>query len=329
MLSSLVKRMMQENSNTSGKHILFYNVENLFDTKDDPETFDNEYLPFSAKKWDRSRYATKINHIAKVIGSAGGDLPVIAGLTEIENDTVLNDLINAKWLKPGNYGFVHYDSGDERGMDVALLYRKDYFTPVFSQPISLHFPFDRDDKTRDVLYVRGMFSGQHAVHLFVNHWPSRREGVMASEPRRVHAAKTVRQFINGIFFEEPDARILLMGDFNDPPESYSLKKVLLAGPANKSGNLFNLAYPLFRKRLGTINHRGRWLLFDQIIVSRSFVNPDSGIHIPAGSFRIFDASWLLFTHPKYREKMPNKTYSGNDYHGGYSDHLPAFVTIIL
>ncbi len=320
---------MRDNFTTDSKYILFYNVENLFDTRDDPETLDNEYLPSSAKKWDRARYSTKINHLAKVIGSIGGDLPLIVGLTEIENDTVLYDLISTHRLKPGNYGFIHYDSRDERGMDVAMLYRKDFFTPVFSQPISLTFPFDKEDATRDVLYVKGMFTGHETVHFFVNHWPSRREGVMASDPRRAHAARTVRQFINGIFFDEPDARILLMGDFNDPPESYSLKKILLAVPFMKTGNLFNLAYPLFRKRAGTINHRGRWMLFDQIIVSRSFVNTDAGIHIPPGSFRIYEASWLMFTHPKYHEKLPNKTYSGDEYHGGYSDHLPVYVTISL
>ncbi|MBP6978020.1 MAG: endonuclease [Bacteroidales bacterium] len=320
---------MNKNSSINTNHILFYNVENLFDTKDDPKTLDNEYLPSSAKKWDKTRYSTKINHIAKVISSACGDFPVIVGLTEIENDTVLTDLITANRLKPGNYGFIHYDSKDERGMDVAMLYRKDYFTPLFSQPISLTFPFDRDDTTRDVLYVKGVFQGRDTVHLFVNHWPSRREGVMASEPRRVHAARTVRQFINGIFFEDPEARILIMGDFNDPPESYSLKKILLAVPTGKAGNLYNLAFPMFRKRSGTINHRGRWLLFDQIIVSRSILDPDSSIHIPPGSFRILDAPWLMFNHPKFHEKMPNKTYSGDEYHGGYSDHLPVYVTIVL
>jgi predicted extracellular nuclease len=321
--------MMQDIISADNKHILFYNVENLFDTKDDPDTLDNEYLPFSAKKWDWSRYHTKIAHISKVIGSAGNDLPVIVGLTEIENSEVLTDLINSDRLKSGKYHFVHYDSKDERGIDVALLYRQDYFQPVASQPILLTFPFDKEDRTRDVLYVRGMFAGQDTVHIFVNHWPSRREGTRESEPRRTYAAKTVRQFINGIFFEEPEAKIILMGDFNDPPDSYSLRKVLLAEPIDGSGktNLINLAFPLFRKRAGTSNHRGRWLLFDQVIVSRSLIRPNNGIFISPSSFRIFDASWLLFTHPKYHEKMPNKTYSGEKYHGGYSDHLPVYVTI--
>lgn len=311
------------------KQILFYNVENLFDTKDDPETLDNEYLPRSAKKWDTARYHTKINHIAKVIGSSGNDLPVVVGLTEIENDGVLGDLIGTDRLTPGKYQFIHYDSGDERGMDVALLYRREYFRPLASQPIPLTFPFDRTDRTRDVLYVKGQFRGEDTVHIFVNHWPSRREGVLESEPRRTFAARTVRQFIQGILTDDPVAKILLMGDFNDPPDSYSLKKVLLAEPVSNSGNdnLINLAFPLFRKREGTINHRGRWLLFDQVIVSPSMIRPAAGISIPAGSFRIFDPSWLLFTHPRYHEKMPNKTYSGNEYHGGYSDHLPVYVSV--
>jgi endonuclease/exonuclease/phosphatase family metal-dependent hydrolase len=321
--------MMQDIKSADNKHILFYNVENLFDTTDDPDTLDNEYLPFSAKKWDRPRYHTKIARLSKVIGAAGNDLPVIIGLTEIENDEVLTDLINTDRLQSGKYHFIHFNSKDERGIDVALLYRQDYFQPIASHPIPLTLPFDSEMKTRDVLYVKGMFADQDTVHFFVNHWPSRREGVRETEPRRTFAAKTVRQFINGIFFEDPEAKIILMGDFNDPPDSYSLRNLLLAEPIDGPGqaNLINLAFPLFRKRAGTINHRGRWLLFDQVIVSRSLIRPNKGICISPGSFRIFDASWLLFTHPKSHEKMPNKTYSGEEYHGGYSDHLPVYVTI--
>ena len=313
----------------ASKQILFYNVENLFDTRDDPETLDNEYLPRSAKKWDKPRYHTKINHISKVIGTAGNDLPVIIGLTEVENDDVLSDLCHTDQLRSGDYGFVHYDSMDERGIDVALLFRQEYFQPLSSQPIPLTFPFDQEDRTRDILYVKGQFRGEDTVHIFVNHWPSRREGVMESEPRRTHAARTVRHFMDDILHDDPMAKILLMGDFNDLPDSYSLKRVLGAGPKDGpgKGNLVNLAYPLFRKREGTINHRGRWQLFDQIIVSRSMISAAAGVSILPGSFRIVDASWLMFTHPGYHEKMPNKTYSGNEYHGGYSDHLPVYVTV--
>jgi endonuclease/exonuclease/phosphatase family metal-dependent hydrolase len=242
---------------------------------------------------------------------------------------VLSDLISTDRLASGNYHFVHFESTDERGIDVALLFRIDYFQPIESQPVSLVFPFDQEDRTRDVLYVKGQFRGEDTVHVFVNHWPSRREGVLESEPRRAFAAKTIRQFIGRIIADDPAAKILLMGDFNDPPDSYSLKKVLGAEPVDGSGQaiLINLAYPLFRKRAGTINHRGRWLLFDQIIVSHAMIGAGIGISILPCSFRIVDASWLMFTHPGYREKMPNKTYSGNEYHGGYSDHLPVYVTV--
>lgn len=320
---------MHDLLSATSKQILFYNVENLFDTIDDPETLDNEYLPASAKKWDKSRYHTKIQHISKVIGATGEDLPVLVGLTEVENDRVLSDLISSDRLVSGNYHFSHFESTDERGIDVALLYRRDYFQPIEEQPITLIFPFDKEEKTRDVLYVKGQFKGEDTVHIFVNHWPSRREGVRESEPRRTFAARTIRQFINRIIADEPVAKILVMGDFNDPPDSYSLKKVLLAEPMDSAGRgtLVNLAYPLFRKREGTINHRGRWLLFDQIIVSRSMISAHTGISIPPGSFRIFDASWLMFTHPEYHEKIPNKTYAGNEYHGGYSDHLPVYVIV--
>jgi predicted extracellular nuclease len=309
--------------------ILFYNVENLFDFIDDPVTRDEEYLPRGAKKWTKTRYRTKIDHIAAVIAAPGKNLPVIAGITEIENDRVLNDLIQSESLHEGNYGFIHYESKDERGIDVAMLYRKDFFKPLYSKPIPIVFPFDPDDKTRDILYVKGVFRNNDIVHFFVNHWPSRREGVKETEPRRNHSAMIVRSYIDRILAGDPEARIIVMGDFNDPPDSHSIKTILRAENPRQSGSfdLYNLAYPLFLKRYGTINHKGKWLLFDQIMVSAPILDRVKGIHANKNSFRIFEPNWLLFTHPRYHDKQPDKTYSGNEYHGGYSDHLPVYVTI--
>lgn len=313
----------------NGKIILFYNVENLFDIQDDPETNDNEYLPDAERKWNQQRYLTKIRHLAKVIAAAGRDLPVIVGLTEVENDRVLDDLIHRSVLQRGDYRFIHYESRDERGIDVAMLYRQMFFRPLSSRPIPVRFPFDPDDRTRDLLYVKGEFASKDMVHFFLNHWPSRREGVLETEPKRLEAARILKASVDGIFDEDPRAKIIIMGDFNDPPDSESISKVLGArGPNISEGDrLHNLAYQAFLQRLGTINHKGKWLLYDQFIVSPNMLESTGGVHLLKRGFKILKRKWMLFTDPRYRDKKPDKTYSGTEYHGGYSDHLPIFMVL--
>ncbi|UCG28258.1 MAG: hypothetical protein JSV24_02540, partial [Bacteroidales bacterium] len=217
--------------------IVFYNVENLFDTENDPAILDDEFTPDSEKMWDAERYEKKLDDIAEVLGSIRKrDLPEIIGLCEVENRKVLEDLINAKKLRREEFGIVHQDSPDARGIDVALLYRKERFKILAQKVLPVDFPFDTI-RTRDILYVKGETGDPETFHVFVNHWSSRTEGDKTTERRRIYAAVSLRKSVDSILNFEPDAKIIIMGDFNDEPTNMSLHTVLNAG--NKRKNATN------------------------------------------------------------------------------------------
>jgi endonuclease/exonuclease/phosphatase family metal-dependent hydrolase len=312
--------------------VAFYNVENLFDTVDDPSPGDDEFLPGSSRVWDKKRYEKKLKDIAGTLGSINSlELPGIIGLAEVENRLVLDELVKESPLRRGKYEIVHFDSPDERGIDVALLYRPDEFTLVESRTLSVAFPFSPLDKTRDILYVRGVLDDGKSYHIYVNHWPSRSGDARESEMRRYSAAATLRKDIDNILNFEPDARIIIMGDFNDDPTNSSLMQVLNATNKRKNHtyrDLYNLMYDNHNEDgIGTLTYRGEWNMFDQIIVSFSllanngsyYTGYDGGkIHMPAG---------LLFANPETGFKSPNRTYGGETYYGGVSDHLPVWLEL--
>lgn len=302
----------------------FYNVENLFDTIDDPLKKDNEFTPDSAKGWNGSRYDKKIEMLSEVIASLGSaSNPAIIGLCEVENIGVLEDLSANAQIKKAKYVPVLIEGPDQRGIDVALLYSKKQFKLISSNSYRIDLGAN-ERPTRDILHVRGTLKGGGpTIHVFVNHWPSRYGGAEASEPKRIAAAKVLTAKTDSIHQLYPDEAIICMGDFNDYPDNRSLTEFL---PTGESGMLINLMKDLKETKRGSYNYRGDWDFLDQIIVSRSLIDgnlPD----IVSGSTAPFFTDSMVYTHPKYKDIKPKRTYGGPEYLGGYSDHLPVYTIL--
>lgn len=292
-----------------GSTVLFYNVENLFDIKDDPATNDQDFLPNSEMAWTEDRYRTKLEHLAEAIAMTDKQLPAFLGLAEVENGAVVKDLAEQKALTKAKYAVVQFDSPDERGIDVALLYKRDDFTLVRSEPLSVDL---RDDRTRDILHVQLSRAG-HNYHVFVNHWPSRRGGPEQSEPKRMAAAKVLRVAVEKIK-SGPTTHIIIMGDFNDTPMNNSIQKGLGATCGIGSAQLVDLMCVEQPDGSGSYSYQGEWSYLDQFIV-----DPLTAKEVE--NARAFSDQRIMFNHPK-NGPSPDKTYSGGHYKGGYSDHLP-------
>ena len=313
--------------------VMFYNVENLFDTESDPEINDEEFTPESEKAWNLEKYEKKLNDIASVIKAVNkSELPEIVGLCEVENLRVIEDLILTKDLKRGDYGIVHRESPDQRGIDCALLYNMEEFSILKSNGIAVVFPFDSTLTTRDILYVKGKTNDNDILHFFVNHWSSRWGGEKESEPKRLYCAVTLRMEVDKVLNEDPEAKIIIMGDFNDEPTNRSVYEMLLANNKRKNAGdreLFNLMYDGHNQRNeGSYNYQGNWNMLDQIIVSRPVITKRDGWHCGYDDGKIFKEDFMLFYDENRQDHVPNRTYGGPNYYGGYSDHLPVYVTLI-
>ena len=312
----------------------FYNLENLFDTINNTLINDEEFLPSGIRNYNTAIYRDKLTKLASVIAQMGTaytpDGPAILGVAEIENDTVLNDLIKETQLKKRNYQFVHYDSKDARGVDVGLLYNPTYFSVIASDKLFVSLPTGSKDAyyTRDILWVNGKLNGE-LIHLYVNHWPSRSGGEKRSEPGRIAAAAVCRKHIDSILLKEPNAKIVVMGDLNDDPTNKSVEKVLKAvdkDQLDQQGALFNPWLDLFRNGIGTLAYQDAWGLFDQIIVSKQWLNKDqSGFFLYQP--HVFNKEFLVENNGRYKG-YPMRTWDGNSYRGGYSDHFPTYLLIV-
>ncbi len=313
--------------------IAFYNIENLFDTINDPEINDEEFLPGGKNEWTGARYKVKLQNLAEVISQIGDELvkggPVILGLSEIENRRVLEDLVSTPPLDRAGYGIVHVDGPDRRGVDVAMIYQKAHFTVLNSQSRRLNRPSDPDWRTRDQLVVSGLLDGEK-IHVVVNHWPSRSGGESKSAPLREAAADLCRAITDSLLSLEPDAKIIIMGDLNDNPDDRSLLHHLKARKSQEDtrrGELFNPMYRMYRQEgIGSLAYRDSWSLFDMIIVSHALLGNDYS------SFRFYRAR--VFNRPYLTQKegqykgYPNRTYAGGVYRGGYSDHFPVYIFLM-
>ena len=314
--------------------VAFYNVENLFDTINDPKKFDDDRTPNGADRWTSKVYNDHVQKIAKVISEIGAEVtkhaPDIVGLAEIENENVVRDLINTGYLKKYNYGIIHYESPDARGVDVALIYKKSVFKPVSSFPYPLYLTKE-DGKplyTRDQLLVSGELDGE-MVHFIVNHWPSRLGGEAKSRPYREKAAALNKQIIDSVLSKDPTAKIIAMGDFNDDPINSGFKNVLKAKDKReevKQGELFNPMEAMLKKGMGTLAYQDGWNLFDQFYFTYDLLKEDKS------SYRywksgIFNRSYLA--NPKGRYKgYPFRSMSNGNYTWGYSDHFPIYMYLI-
>lgn len=303
--------------------IAFYNIENLFDTENDPLTHDDDFLPTSRKRWTPKRYDKKIRKLGTVISKIKNndtDIPTIIGLAEVENKKVLSDLIKSDSLENTLYDFVHYDSPDERGIDVALLYNKNVFTVLDSETYSIYLQ-DQDgerDYTRDILLVKGLING-NIIYILVNHWPSRRGGEKETAHKRIIAAKKINSILQTLRIEDKNAKIIVMGDFNDNPNSESLKLI------EEKSHLFNPFKTVWSHDKGSLNHNFQWHLFDQILCSTNFFNSNT-CELSFHGADIFDPKYLTQYSGRY-EGQPFRTFTGKKYRGGYSDHFPVFLQL--
>jgi hypothetical protein len=312
----------------------FYNLENLYDTINNPLINDDDFTPHGVKKYGTAIFKDKLNKLSRVIseiGTAYADNGLsILGVAEIENDTVLQFLVQHPVLQKRNYHIVHASSKDARGVDVALLYNPSYFMPLEAQKLFVALPGNSKDErfTRDILYCKGLLHTD-TVHIYVSHWPSRRGGQERSDPARMAAATVCRKHIDSIQAKDPVAKLIVMGDMNDDPDDRSIREGLRAKEKTselKTGDLFNPWAGWLEKGVGTLAHRDRWGLFDQIMLSQSWLNKNGpGYHF----FRdhIFNPSYLAEYSGRYKG-YPMRTWEGNRYRGGYSDHFPVYMVFL-
>jgi predicted extracellular nuclease len=309
-------------------------VENLFDYFDDSLKNDDSFTPLGANHWKKARYEQKINHLYQTIIAMGNPSPpAILGFCEVENDKVLLDLIKATPLRYFNYDFVHYESADSRGIDVALIYRKDICRLDTSYPIKFIVPPDTISKTRDFLYCKFSFLQDSTINLnvFVCHFPSKYGGLMLTKQRRFLAAKLLRKNVDAIFQKDPDANVVTIGDFNDEASDESITEGFGALCYDKNLDLktaenamFNLMCNIETK-YGSHKFQDTWTIIDQIMVSKSLFFGTNCLKTTKAE--IFSADFLLVDDKKHLGKKTNRTYIGFKYNGGYSDHLPVYVDV--
>lgn len=308
--------------------VVFYNVENLFDTENNSGSNDGEFTPEGANKWTEERYVKKLEDISKVLSSVNkNELPEIIGLCETENRKVLDDLVVNSRLSGGKYKIEHYESPDFRGIDCALLYRPDEFKVIKSTPLHVAFADDPAFTTRDILYVKGKTNNREEFHIFVNHWPSRIGGLEQTEPKRMAVARLLKSKIDSVQTANPKANILVMGDMNDEPSNKSLSEVLGAkSPEVKNAALVNLMYPDHRNKKGSYNYRGNWNMLDNIVVSSGLLD-NKGFQCVEKQGFVFREKWMEYE--KDGKISPNRTYGGPNYYGGASDHFPVYFMLKL
>ena len=304
--------------------VAFYNVENLFDTINDPTINDEEFLPESRLNWNTEKYLHKLHQKAKVIAAMDSlELPHFIGLAEIENRAVLEDLVREPGISKAAYSIAHIEDDDDRGIEVAALYRSDYFRLLHLQAMEITMPDSLSGKMRHVLYAKGLIYGNDTLHIFVNHWASRYGGKDKTDPKRRASGNFLRHKADSILAFNADANIVIMGDLNDNPTDLSMTDHLKAGSPKQgvvAAELYNLSLDLFLAGEGTLYYKS-WDFFDQVIVSSALLNGKSW---QVDTLKVVKHPWMLFQQ-KSGEFRPNRTASGGRYYGGFSDHLPVVL----
>lgn len=315
--------------------VAFYNLENLFDIYDDPETHDEEFTPNGVKQWNEIKYQKKLSNMERVLfdmAAINKEYPVVIGVSEIENRSVLEDLVSQPKLKGANYRICHYDSPDARGVDVAFLYRADVFKLEGSDNIKLEVAELPNFRTRDLVVMWGTIEGE-PFYFLVSHWPSRLGGKEASQFKRDACAKQIREIKDSLLAANPATKVVVMGDFNDDATDASLVKVMGAKGKEKDlqkGDFFNPYFQMLRAGLGTLAYQDRWNLFDNICVTENLLNDEEGkLKLIKGKKyygNIFKKPYMLQQEGQYKG-YPLRTFVTNNFQNGFSDHLPVFIYI--
>jgi len=315
-------------SQSSNFTIGFYNCENLYDTINNLEVNDEEFLPNSTNQWTSARFYTKLNHTAQVIASMNEQKgPDLLGLCEIENRGVLENLVKDPLIVAKNYQIIHHDSPDLRGIDVALLYNPKTLNVKSNKTYPIHFPNDPTTKTRDILVVNASTTDLASIFIIVAHFPSRRGGTEESEPKRLFVAQRIRSICDSLTQKDSTIRLVIMGDFNDEPINKSIGTVLL-NPETPGHHvaLYNPFITLKQAGQGTIFYKNEWSLFDQIILSYNLVNKVKASHYLPNSATINKPDFVLEQTGKFKG-APFRTYVGPKYMGGYSDHMSVYLVL--
>ena len=316
--------------------VMFWNVENLFDTKDDAQKSDEEYLPDAPRHWTPSRYHDKLKKLAKTIVASGEErVPDLVGLCEVENDSCLRDLTRRSPLREAGYRYVMTHSPDKRGIDVALLYQRGSFQLIRQKSIRIPHRQARREPTRDILHVSGRILSGDTLDVMVCHFPSRGGGEAKTEPYRLLVAEVLRRTADSLMQVRQHPYLIIMGDFNDYPSNKSLRKVLCG-----KGDLVNLMEGM---KKGTYRYRAEWGIFDQFIVSRNMQAKNKNAFtknkyakakkenasVSVANVQILRHPFLLEEDDKYGGQKPFRTYNGMKYMGGYSDHLPIALDLLI
>ncbi len=323
---------IDKNKKYSALAVGFWNVENLYDTLNDPFKNDEEFLPKGANAWDSPKYKTKIEHLAEVIAQMATDaVPdglAALGMCEIENKAVLEDLVKDPKLAKRNYKIVLIEGPDARGVDPAFIYNPKYFKYISARSFQVPMVTDSSYHTRDELLVTGEMMGEK-MHFIICHWPSRRGGELASEPNRISAGKTARKIVDSLLKDDPNVKVILMGDLNDDPIDQSVRKTLKTYKDPKritTDEMFNAMESHYKKGIGTLAYNDGWNLFDQMIMTPTLVKgtfKDYQFYVS----RIFNKAFLAEDFGKFKG-YPLRTYAGGAYRGGYSDHFPVFSVFL-
>ncbi|MDR1793559.1 MAG: endonuclease [Bacteroidales bacterium] len=313
--------------------ICFYNLENFFDTIDNPDKNDDSFTPTGNNHWTSWRFHHKAQNIAKVLIAIGGlQVPDIVGVCEIENENVIKKLLYGSPLKKFDYQYFIFQSPDPRGINTALLYRPATFKVLEAMPIVVKIDNDTTFKTRNILYIKGLTTTKckDTLHIFVNHWTSRYGGYANTIEKRNKTAQLLRLKVDTLLSQNPQAKILIMGDFNDYPDNESITKYLNApykARQSDGKSLVNMMYPyLEANNKGTNKFGQMWGILDQFFASFGLLNDTNGLHTVSEGV-IFDADFLLIDDPQNMGKKTFRTYTGMSYTGGFSDHLPIFIDV--
>lgn len=308
--------------------IAFYNLENFYDTLNDPNKDDDEFTPAGINAYTPQVFRKKIENLSDVVSRLGVEEDKegisLLGVAEVENQDVVEALCKSPKLVSRHLKCIVFDGPDKRSIDCGLIYNPKRFRVL--QARSLTVPLDSGESpTRDVLYVYGKLDGE-AVHVMVNHWPSRRGGEAATRPKRKLAASVDRRIVDSLLKKDPMTRIIIMGDLNDDPIDESVTRVIGAKWKQNEltpGDIFNPFTAFYKKGVGTLAYQDAWGLFDQIMISYGNVQPASRL-LAYSHAEVYNRSFLIEKGGQYKG-YPKRSYVNGHWNDGYSDHFPSII----